>query len=78
MPIGKPKAMDDNYKLEPGMDNAQRDADKGSWEVPVEMLTKGRFVPLGDMSGPVVGSPYDVDPLGEDRERITFMGKGKK
>jgi len=61
-----------DYNEKPGMDRKQRHQDSQHWEVPPEMMFKGVFQNLTDIPyGPQVGSPYDVDPLGENREMIT-------
>lgn len=80
MPVkSKATVFDKDYKQQPGMDNAQRDADSKTFAVPVEMLTSGKFMELGEMSGPQVGNAYDADALGEERAKITYErgGKGK-
>lgn len=82
MPVrGKAKVFDSNYETQPGVNDSQRHADAFSWEVPVQMLTKGMAMDLGDMSGPMVGPPYDGDAMGEQRMKMTWerdkVTKGK-
>lgn len=62
----------------PGMDKAQRVADSKTWAVDVADITRGKFMHPDDMSGPVVGNPYDMDELGEEREHVTWPGGKKK
>jgi hypothetical protein len=73
MPVkSKAKVFDSDYKILPGHNDAQRHADAFSWEVPVQMLTKGMQLDLGQNAGPQVGSPYDADAMGEQRTKITW------
>jgi hypothetical protein len=79
MPV-KPKAavFDPGYRggyPPPGVNDAQRHADAFSWEVSMEMLTKGVSKDLGEGMGPQVGPPYDADAMGEERAMITYGGK---
>jgi len=79
MPVkSNSKVFDNDYNAQPGMNDAQRNADSVTWKVGVENLTGGVMKDLGDMSGPQVGPAYDSTAMGEDRGKITYMsGKGK-
>ena len=74
VPMGSGRA--DN--IQRGMDNAQRDADSKAWKVDPAMFFGGVFEPPTRHSGPVVGNPYDADPMGEEREMITYPAGTKK
>ena len=53
---------------------AQAHADRVTWAVPVSMLTGGEQHEMGKGVGPVVGTPYDDDPMGEERTMVTYKG----
>jgi hypothetical protein len=79
MPLkANPKVMDDDYNLEPGNNDAQKRADSVTWKVDADSFLGGKMKPLGAGSGPMVGSPFDGDVMGEERSRITFPSGGKK
>lgn len=58
--------------MTPGMDDTQAQKDRGGWSTTVENLTGGEKKPLGEDSGMEVGTPYDNDPMGEDRSKTTY------
>ena len=66
----------DSKKLEPGMDDAQAQADRRGWAIPVTMPTgQNEIAAVGANAGPEVGNQYDVDPMGEEYSAVTYDGK---
>lgn len=58
--------------LEPGMDAPQLDKDRAGYRTTTTMVTGGEEEDVGECAGPEVGNPYSNDPMGEDREMITW------
>ena len=62
--------------LDPASDaeQAQAHADRITFATSMSMLTGGEQHDLGKGVGPVVGTPYDDDPMGEERTMVTYHG----
>jgi len=55
----------------------QAHSDRVTFAVPVSMLTGGELHDMGKGVGPVVGTPYDDDPMGEERTMVTYKDKSR-
>lgn len=67
-----------DYNMEPGMNDDLAYADRAGWQTSVAMLTGGQpmdWDQLGSLE--VAPSAYAMDPMGEDREMLTFGGMPK-
>lgn len=65
------------YNLEPGMNDDLAYEDRAGFCTSIEMLTTGSPQDWNDFSGPEVGNPYDMDPMGEERTMMTFGADSK-
>jgi|SRR5277367_5750434 len=61
-------------QFDPGCEAEMKQAmcDRVTFGVSVSMLTGGEQHDMGMGVGPVVGTPYDDDPMGEERTMVTY------
>lgn len=55
-----------------GMNDEMMDHDRGGFTTSTEMLTGGVAMEWDCYSNLEVGSPYSMDPMGEERQNATF------
>src|ERR1039458_3998543 len=65
---------EDQFNPSGDAERKQAHADRVTWAVPVSMLTGGEQHEMGKGVGPVVGTPYDDGPMGEERTMVTYKG----
>lgn len=66
------------YNWTPGMNDDLAYADRAGYNTSVEALTSGHPSDWGDFGSLEVGGPYEMDPMGEDREKMTFPASNAK
>lgn len=67
------------YNWTPGMNDDLAYADRAGYNTSIEMLTSGSPHDWTDFGALEVGpSGYEMDPMGEDREKMTFTEGGSK